>query len=124
MTGKFLVQAIFHADNPSPKLRKLLLRCNLSSASCSFARRLPFLDPVWRLLPVAFQREDSTRDPSRTFQPQSSPTVGTCLHWLHLRIGFAPLALRLLHVLGYVTLAALTYFINRFLTTAIGDLAV
>lgn len=39
-------------------------------------------------------------------------------------IAFAPICLRLVHVSLYALLALLTYAVNRFLTTAIGDLVV
>ncbi len=125
MTGKFLMQAIFRADNPSPKLRKLLLRCNLLVALLFLALvALPFLDPIWRLVLAAFHWTAAVANQAERLNPDHHQQLETTLRWLHLRIAFVPLALRLLHVLGYVALAALTYFINRFLTTAIGDLAV
>jgi hypothetical protein len=125
MTGKFLVQAIFHAGNPPPKLRRLLHRCNLLVALLFLALiALPFLDPVWRLIPTAFHWTPALANNARQLHPDLHKNLEPVLGWLHLRIAFAPLALRLLHVLGYVALATLTYFINRFLTTAIGDLAV
>jgi hypothetical protein len=125
MTGKFLVQAIFQSDNPPPKLRKLLLRCNLLVALLFLALVvLPFLDPVWRLIPAVFHRTAAVAIHAEQLNFHHHQQLETTLRWLHLRIAFAPQALRLLHVLGYGALAALTYSINRFLTTAIGDLAV
>jgi hypothetical protein len=125
MTGKFLIQALFHADNPSPKLRNLLLRCNLVVALLFLALiALPFLDPVWRLIPAAFHWTAAVATHAEQLNPDRHQQLETTLRWLHLRIAFAPLALRLLHVLGYLALATLSYLINRFLTTAIGDLAV
>jgi len=125
MTGKFLIQTIFHTKNPSPILRKLLLRCNFLVAFLFFALlALPFLDPAWRLILAGFHWMAAVVTHARQLNPDHHQQVETILHWLHLRIAFAPLALRLLHVLGYLALATLAYLINRFLTTAVGDLAV
>jgi hypothetical protein len=124
MTGKFLIQAIFHTDNPPPQLRKLLLRCNLLVAFLFLALvAVPFLSPVWHLIHAI---SHWTHGPAihAKLNLDHHQRVQTALRWLHLRIAFAPLSLRLFHVLGYFALAALTYLINRFLTTAIGDLAV
>jgi hypothetical protein len=44
--------------------------------------------------------------------------------FLHTRIAFAPMRLRLVHLAFYAVLAGLAYIVNRFLTTAAGDLAV
>lgn len=125
MTGKFLIQAIFRADRPSPKLRNLLLRCNLLVAFLFLALvALPFLDPVWHLIPAAFHWTAAVATREEQLNPDHHRQLDATLRWLHLRIAFVPLALRLIHVLGYLALATLTYLINRFLTTAIGDLAV
>jgi hypothetical protein len=125
MTGKFLIQAIFHVDNQPPKLRRLLLRCNLFVALLFLALvTLPFLDPVWRPIPATFHWAAAFANQAEQLNPDHHQQLETTLRWLHLRIAFAPLALRLLHVLGYLALVSLTYLINRFLTTAIGDLAV
>lgn len=125
MTGKFLIQAVFHADEPSPKLRGLLFRCNLLVAFLFLLLvALPFLDPIWRPILAAFHRTAAVATHAEQLNPDHHQQLETTLRWLHLRIAFAPLALRLLHVLGYLALATLTYIINRFLTTAIGDLAV
>jgi hypothetical protein len=125
MTGKFLIQALFHADNPPPKLRKLLLRCNLFVALLFLALvAIPFLNPVWHLMPAAFPWTAAVEARAEQLNPNHNQQLESALRWLHLRIAFAPLALRLLHVLGYLALATLSYLINRFLTTAIGDLAV
>lgn len=125
MTGKFLIEAIFRTDKPDPKLRGLLQRCNLLVALMFLALvALPFLDPVWRLIPAAFHWTAAVVNQAEQLAPDHHQQLETTLRWLHLRIAFAPLALRLFHVLGYLALATLTYLINRFLTTAIGDLAV
>jgi hypothetical protein len=125
MTGKFLINAVLRSDNLPPKLGKLLLRCNLLVAVLFLALvALPFLDPIWRLVPWAFHWTAAVATHAEQVKPDHQQQVDTILRWLHLRIAFAPLALRLLHVLGYLALATLTYLINRFLTTAIGDLAV
>jgi hypothetical protein len=125
MTGKFLLQAIFRVDNPNAKLRKLLFRCNLLVALLFFVLvALPFLDSVWGLIPAVFHW--MTAVATHLVQPNSGyhQPLESIRRWLQLRIAFVPFALRLDHVLGYLALATLTYLINRFLTTAIGDLAV
>ena len=69
MTGKFLIEAIFRTDKPDPKLRGLLQRCNLLVALMFLALvALPFLDPVWRLIP-AVPSDGSRREPSGTARP-------------------------------------------------------
>jgi hypothetical protein len=125
MTGKFLIQSIFYADEPSPKLRKLLVRCNVLVAVLFLALlALPFFDSFWRMVPAAFHWIASFVSEIHQLGPGHHHDSDAALRWLHVRIAFAPLALRLFHVLGYLALATLTYLINRFLTTAIGDLAV
>lgn len=124
MTGKFLLQSILNADETSPKLRKLLLRCNLLVALIFIAlATLPFFDPLWR--PIATASHGAVARLAQAGQLTANHQQAESIrHWLHLRIAFAPLSLRLSHVLGYIALAVLTFFVNRFLTTAIGDLAV
>jgi hypothetical protein len=125
MTGKFLLQAIFRKEDLNAILRRLLFRCNLLVALLFIVLvALPFLDPILGLIPAAFHW--ITAIVTHFIRPNSGyhQTLESICHWLRLRIAFVPLALRLVHVLGYLALAALTYFINRFLTTAIGDLAV
>jgi hypothetical protein len=124
MTGKFLLQTI-HNDSPTPELRKLLLRSNLLVGLLFLALlALPFLDSVWRLIPAAFHGTAAIVNHAGQLNPGHHRQVEAILRWLHLRIAFAPLGLRLRHVLAYLGLAALAYLVNRFLTTAIGDLAV
>jgi hypothetical protein len=126
MTGKFLINALFRSDNAPPELGKLLRRCNLFVALLFFALiALPFVDPIWRLVPWVFHwTAAAVATHAEQLRQDRQQQLVAVLRWLHLRIAFAPLALRLLHVLGYLALAMLTYLINRFLTTAIGDLAV
>jgi hypothetical protein len=125
MTGKFLIQSFLHADEPSPKIRKLLVRCNVLVGALFLALvTLPFLDSVWHLGPVALHGLAAFLNKFHDLSPGPRHDSDAAMRWLHLRIAFAPLGLRLFHVLGYVGLATLTYLINRFLTTAIGDLAV
>lgn len=45
-------------------------------------------------------------------------------YFAHRYVAFAPICLRLIHITGYLMMAALIYAIKKFLTTAIGGLAV
>jgi hypothetical protein len=119
MTGKFLVDAIFRKGSPSPKLRPLLLRCNLLVALLFLLLvAAPFFGPVSIIL------NWTGIAPLPQLSPEHHQQLHAFLRWLHLRIAFAPPSLRVLHVVEYLGLAVLMYLINRFLTTAIGDLAV
>jgi hypothetical protein len=125
MTGKFLIQSILNADDPPPKLRKLLVRCDLFVAVLFLALiALPFLDPLWRLIARLFRGTATLAAQASQLNPNHHQQVEGIFRLLHLRIAFAPLSLRLVHVLGYIALAGLVFLINRFLTTAIGDLTV
>jgi hypothetical protein len=125
MTGKFLIQSFLHADQPSQKIDKLLIRCNVLVGALFLALvALPFLDSVWHLGPVALHGIAVFLNRFHELGPGPRHDSDAAMRWLHLRVAFAPLGLRLFHMLGYVALATLTYLINRFLTTAIGDLAV
>jgi hypothetical protein len=125
MTGKFLLQSILKTDNSPPKLRKLLHRCNLFVALLFLALvSLPFLDPLWRPIARVLRGTATVAAQASLLNPNHHQQAESILRWLHLRIAFAPLGLRLFHVLGYIALAGLVFLINRFLTTAIGDLTV
>ena len=125
MTGKFLLQSILNVGNPSPKLRKLLRRCDLLVALFFLALlALPFLDPLWRMIAGVLHGTAALAAQASQLNPNNHHQAESILRWLHLRIAFAPRGLRLVHILGYIALAALAFLLNRFLTTAIGDLAV
>ena len=118
MTGKFLFDAISHKDNPSPQFRPLLFRCNLIVALIFLLLIVaPFLGPFSAFLLC-------TGIAAYQLSPEDQQHLHGFLRWLHFRIAYAPPSLRVLHVVAYLGLAVLIYFVNRFLTTAIGDLAV
>jgi hypothetical protein len=119
----YFVDAVRHAAPPA-HARKNVHLCDLVVLAfllCLFA--VPFFwDSVYGALPnLPFL----AHAPAVHNPPSDSPSWFAVLgHFAHRYVAFAPVCLRLINLMGYLLLAALIYGIRKFLTTAIGGLAV
>jgi hypothetical protein len=128
MTLKYLWDALRHPEATTPDQKRPVLLCNLAVIAVLLVLlALPFvLHGIFHFQwPGGLARGDSFSHPClEALVGSLSMALAKIGRYLHCNLFFAPLSLRLIHLSIYAGLALLSYWINLFLTTAIGGLSV